>query len=76
MPFGDGTGPAGGGAGTGRGMGAGSGMGRGMMGGNKAGAGPGGECLCPHCGTREVHSLGTPCYKLKCPKCGAALVRA
>ncbi|MEA3506664.1 MAG: hypothetical protein U9R36_04135 [Elusimicrobiota bacterium] len=72
MPFGDGTGPAGGGAGSG----APAGEGRGMMEGNKAGAGPGGECICPNCGTREVHSLGTPCYQLKCPKCGAALIRA
>lgn len=76
MPFGDGTGPAGQGPGTGRGMrGGGRGQGRGRMGGTRAGAGPAGECVCPACGARAPHTVGVPCYELKCPKCGAAMVR-
>ena len=47
MPGGDGTGPFGGGPGTGRGMGRGGGLGR--MSGNRPGAGPEGNCLCPNC---------------------------
>jgi len=70
MPRGDGTGPAG--AGMGRGQG---GQGRGQMGGNRAGAGPSGYCVCPKCGERVAHAVGTPCYKIDCPKCGAKLVR-
>jgi MinD superfamily P-loop ATPase len=26
-------------------------------------------------GERVAHAVGTPCYKLECPKCGAKLVR-
>ena len=74
MPRGDGTGPPGGGGpGTGRGMG-GSG-GRGRMEGNKPGAGPGGECVCPSCGTTAPHQAGVPCYQIECPKCGTSMVR-
>ena len=54
MPRGDGTGPVwGGGPGTGRRSG-GKGMGR-------PGAGPGGNCVCPACGTSVPHQAGTPC---------------
>ncbi len=74
MPRGDGTGPAGSGAGTGMGRGRG-GQGQGQMGGNRAGAGPSGYCTCPKCGERVPHTLGTPCYKIDCPKCGAKLMR-
>ena len=73
MPRGDGTGPSGQGAGTGRGMGRGGGMGR--MGGNRPGAGPSGDCVCPGCGTRVPHQVGVPCYNLNCPKCGAKMIR-
>jgi hypothetical protein len=70
MPQRDGTGPyAGGGPGTGRGGG------RGRMKGTKSGAGPGGECVCPTCGTTASHQAGLPCYQIECPKCGASLVR-
>ncbi|MBN1376393.1 MAG: hypothetical protein JXA01_09585 [Dehalococcoidia bacterium] len=90
MPRGDMTGPPGGsGRGTGgggRGMGGGGrgmgGGGRGMgagggrMGGNRPGAGPGGDCVCPQCGEKVAHQAGTPCYNIKCPKCGTAMVRS
>jgi len=72
MPRGDGTGPQGQGAGTGRGMGP-RGGGRGQGGGY--GAGQGGDCICPNCGKRVSHQLGTPCFEQKCPKCGAARTR-
>jgi hypothetical protein len=71
MPFGDGTGPAGGGPGTGRGMGKGSGRGR--MGGSALG--PGGTCYCPKCGATASHQIGTPCYQISCPKCGTKMAR-
>ena len=76
MPGGDGTGPfgqgpVGGGAGRGGRRGAG---GRGRMGGNMA-AGLGGFCVCPQCGQSVPHQPAVPCTALKCPKCGANMVR-
>jgi hypothetical protein len=71
MPRGDGTGPP-----WGSGAGTGSGKGRGRMGGNRPGAGPSGECVCPKCGTKVAHQRGVPCYDIKCPKCGAKMTRA
>lgn len=76
MPRGDGTGP--GGQGTGRGPGKGRGQGRGGSGQGRGGgfaAGPGGYCICPNCGERSSHQLRNPCYELKCPKCGTAMIR-
>jgi len=70
MPFRDATGPGGQGSGTGRGMGGG-----GRMGGTSPGAGPGGDCVCPSCGARVIHTVGVPCYQSRCPKCGAPMVR-
>ena len=58
MPLGDGTGPMKQGQGTGRGMG--FGRGRRRMEGNSTGAGPGGYCICPECGTKTPHQRGTP----------------
>ena len=52
----------------------GRGGGRGRMGGPSA-AGPGGSCRCPSCGYTVAHQVGSPCYQLKCPKCGANMVR-
>ncbi|MHC1585057.1 MAG: hypothetical protein ACXQS7_02170 [Candidatus Syntropharchaeia archaeon] len=48
--------------------------GRGRMGGR--GLGPGGECVCPNCGTRVPHKRGVPCFQESCPKCGIQMVRA
>lgn len=73
MPRGDGTGPLGQGPGSGGGFGRGGGRGR--MGGNRAGAGPGGNCVCPSCGTKVTHLAGTPCASMNCPKCGIRMVR-
>ncbi len=76
MPRGDGTGPPGGaGPRTGRGMGMGRGGGRGRMEGTRPGAGPGGECVCPSCGTTAPHQVGAPCYQVECPSCGKPMVR-
>ena len=61
------------GSGGGQGQG-GSGKGRGMGGGR--GLGPGGECVCPKCKEKASHSRGTPCFEIKCPKCGSAMTRA
>jgi len=71
MPRGNGTGPKGQGPGTGRGQGRGGPGGRG----GGFGAGPGGNCVCPDCGVKREHQPGAPCYKQKCPQCGAAMVR-
>ena len=68
MPRGDGTGPRGQGPKTGRGIG-----GKGLGGGSAAG--PGGHCVCPECGEKTNHQVGTPCDQRKCSKCGAAMVR-
>ncbi len=48
------------------------GMGRG---GGPLAAGPGGVCVCPKCGYEIAHQLGTPCYRIKCPKCGTQMTR-
>jgi len=72
MPLVDGTGPTGQGPGTGRGMG--KGQGRGRMGGPYA-AGPGGQCVCPKCGSRTTHAAGQPCNQYACPKCGTTMTR-
>jgi uncharacterized protein len=73
MPWGDGTGPSGRGPGTGRGLG--RGMGRGRMQGDRAGAGPGGMCVCPACGEKAAHEVGVPCNAQPCPRCGTRMTR-
>jgi hypothetical protein len=60
--------------GRGRGGGRGQGQGPGRMGGAKA-AGPGGYCVCPACSHKLPHQVGQPCTGVKCPKCGAVMVR-
>ena len=67
MPQGDGTGPSGQGPRTGRG--------RGGMSGDRLGAGPGGNCMCPNCGTKVAHQAGAPCSSVSCPQCGIRMVR-
>ena len=66
MPRGNGTGP-------GRGMG--QGQGKGRMGGPFA-AGPGGNWVCPSCGTIVPHIVGQPCNQRSCPKCGTKMTRS
>jgi predicted DNA-binding protein (UPF0251 family) len=63
--------PRGRGLGLGRGRGMGQGLGR--QGGTAQG--PGGKCKCPKCGYEEEHSIGTPCYQKKCPKCKTPMTR-
>lgn len=65
MPGGNGMGPPTGGAKRG-----------GRMSGNRPGAGPTGDCVCPGCGEKVSHQRGMPCYELSCPKCGAKMRRA
>jgi len=72
MPKGNGTGPGGQGRGGGQGMG--RGQGRGRMGGPFA-AGPGGNCVCPKCGHKELHIAGQSCNQKNCPKCGTIMAR-
>ncbi len=68
MPRGDGTGPAGGGFGGG-------GLGRRGGRGSGRGLGPQGNCVCPNCGYSVPHQAGSPCYSIKCPKCGTQMIR-
>lgn len=41
----------------------------------KRAGGPSGDCICLKCGERVRHQAGTPCMTVKCPKCGATMVR-
>jgi len=76
MPQGDGTGPGGQMPGAGRGTGIGRGQdGKGRMGGNRPGAGAGGNCLCPNCGEKVAHQTRKPCMEMICPKCGSQMMR-
>jgi len=52
------------------------GKGRGLGGGNKAGSGPAGYCICPKCGHKSNHQVGQRCMDINCPKCGTPMVRA
>lgn len=47
---------------------------KGRMPGGK-GLGPEGECFCTKCGATLPHKRGTPCYQIKCPKCGSFMTR-
>lgn len=67
MPGKDGTGPLGKGPNAGRNSG---GQGR-----NNKQAGPVGHCVCTKCGEKLAHTAGTPCSSVKCPKCGAPMIR-
>jgi hypothetical protein len=42
--------------------------------------GTGGFCICTKCGERSLHQkgiprFGIPCFEVRCPKCGAKMVR-
>ena len=65
MPGRNGTGPSGQGPITG------GGQRRAAWG----GIGPGGNCVCPSCGEKVSHKPGTPCTSVKCPECGAQMIR-
>lgn len=43
--------------------------------GGGGGIGIGGNCVCPSCGAIATHQVGVPCNSIKCPKCGAMMVR-
>ena len=75
MPGGDGRGPTGQGPGVGRGGGRLSGQGGGRLGGDQPGSGPGGECICPSCGTTTPHQRGIPCNSHTCPHCGTRMTK-
>ena len=49
--------------------------GRGRMRGDRAGAGPAGNCVCPRCGERVPHKAGSPCNRTVCPECGMTMTR-
>jgi len=44
-------------------------------GGNRPGAGPSGNCVCPQCGHKEPHQVGVRCFDIACPKCGTKMIR-
>jgi tRNA(Ile2) C34 agmatinyltransferase TiaS len=46
-----------------------------MGGGTKPGSGPAGNCVCPKCGYKAVHTVGQRCIDLNCPKCGTKMIR-
>ena len=54
----------------------GTGRGPGRQGGRGDGrTGPGGSCLCPKCGYKEVHLRGVPCTQVRCAQCGHVMLR-
>lgn len=63
MPGRDGKGPISGNGNVNKGRGGG------------IGAGPMGYCICPKCGEKVAHVTGIPCTLVKCPKCGANMIR-
>ena len=42
---------------------------------NKNRLGAGGFCICPKCKYNIGNQKGTPCQEMKCPKCGAKMLR-
>lgn len=44
------------------------------VGGSRQGDGGADKCICPKCKKEYPHTKGVPCSKVKCPKCGVALV--
>ena len=37
--------------------------------------GSGGFCVCPKCEQKFPHTRGKPCQEMRCPDCGAKMVR-
>lgn len=37
--------------------------------------GPGGVCICPHCGMKARHEQGIPCTQIRCSGCNGMMVR-
>ena len=33
------------------------------------------NCVCPNCGLIIPHKQGTPCFKIKCPRCNSPMAR-
>lgn len=71
------------GGGRGKGRGQGSGSDRGQGGGRRqnprglqGGVVQEDLCVCPQCGQRAPHTLGSPCFNIKCPQCGSAMMHA
>jgi len=50
-------------------------FGPGLGQGNRSGAGPDGNCVCPKCGYEKKHQHGIPCSSEKCPKCHVSMIR-
>jgi len=50
-------------------------QGRGRNQGDKPGAGPAGNCICPSCGVKVPHTVNQPCNEVDCPKCGTKMTR-
>ncbi len=58
------------------GRGQGGGYGRGKGGSRGQGMRPGGDCICPDCGRKKLHTPGIPCTEEICSFCGAMMVRS
>ncbi len=54
-----------------------SGFGQYVWGGRMGGwaLGPGGNLVCPSCGTKVPHQIGVPAYTVSCPGCGTQMMR-
>ncbi len=59
----------------GRGQGGGHGSGKGGGRGQRMRLGSGGDCICPDCGRKKLHTPGIPCTEVICSSCGATMVR-
>ncbi|MBA7653185.1 hypothetical protein ES703_61028 [subsurface metagenome] len=54
-----------------------TGLGQYVWGGRMGGwaLGPGGNLVCPSCGTKVPHQIGVPAYTVSCPGCGTQMMR-
>ncbi len=51
------------------------GRGRGFGRHGRAGSGPQGFCICPHCDFKIKHQPGVPCNSLLCPHCNIRMIK-